>query len=77
VPLNGTGGRATLTFGERAAGHANAKGDHGGKNHGLHRSSPEFRPVAAGSWVLLDRWGLAPVCDAQEMDLIYRKYNPD
>jgi hypothetical protein len=42
APLDGTGGRATLTFGERGASDANTKGDRGrgGKNHGLHRSSP-------------------------------------
>ena len=30
APLDGTGGRATPTFGERAASRTNTKGDHGG-----------------------------------------------
>jgi hypothetical protein len=30
-----------------------------------------------GSWVLLDRWSDCPVCDAQEIDLVSMKDNPD
>jgi hypothetical protein len=78
VPLDGTGGRATLTLGERAAGHTNTKGDYSGrcKHHGFHRLSPLRRPVlrVLGSARSRER---RLRCDAQEIDFVSAKDNPD